>query len=315
MDNRWQDSGNSRKPRRGTRFRFERAAASLVAAMLLGAGAVSRAGVEVVSQHAGGGDPVSEGFDDVGGGGVVQPRQSNTTWQINTAGTDARYYQRRHGGGMTSLLLTDGWYLEARIERDPTAPAADPVDAGTLVQWGTGSTRYIMTFGAVDDGLGNARTVVRVVDGVSDPSFTTGTPGFHTFRLEDRDGDGDADLFVDGLPRISHYPGLAGSADAHGPLFGDGSSLSGDSANMFYSRVALYQNAIPRLDALTVSEAGQVVLGWHSVSGRIYTVSSAADAAANFDPVAIGIVASGPSTAFTNGPPTGTQVYRVERAP
>jgi len=220
----------------------------------------------VVSQHLEDNDPITESFARYSSPNnfAEQPVSDpgGDAWQINTSSQGYLYYLRDHGAPTSANLVSNGWELEARLQRHPLAPNVDPVDFGSSVGWATGVRHYTMLFGTVDIGTQESGPIIvtRVQlfeDGVGDAGFTTSTPGYHEFSLRDHNADGFADLYVDGVLQLSGYGGRAAAFDPNSLFFGDLDSSTGVSSNTLYNKVSLI--AVPEPAALSLIGLGTVL--------------------------------------------------------
>lgn len=96
-----------------------------------------------------------------------------------------------------------GWTLRVEVR---VHASSDPVDFATAAEVVTGARRHLLRFGS--DAAGNA--LVRLDDG---PTVTAAGSGYHLYELVFDPGTATADLFVDGVERISDGVGLVDATD------------------------------------------------------------------------------------------------------
>ncbi|HEX8524589.1 MAG TPA: PEP-CTERM sorting domain-containing protein [Tepidisphaeraceae bacterium] len=131
-----------------------------------------------------------------------------------------------------------GWSVQVRLR---VVDASDNPDYAVSVHFGVGSTRYDMAFGS----SGNNPVVMLVSsftgNGVN-PSGTTYTVddadgGYHDYRLVYDAIAGGADLYVDGVKRISNYAGMANAPGVANVFFGSAGNDGTGRAN--FNRVSV----------------------------------------------------------------------------
>ncbi len=180
----------------------------------------------VLHEHTGSNDPTSEGWTlnpPVGStlGAVVDG--GTPAWFINnsTPGDNA-FYKITPSVAEVQLVTTFGWSLQTTLHM--TAPSLTP-GGSMLALFRDGSTSYQMHFGT--DASGNAMVVLADNTGgfnsTAGLTYTTTTGDvFNTFELRYSPTEGSADLFVNGVERISDYTGF--DLLQTQLAFGDGSS-------------------------------------------------------------------------------------------
>lgn len=169
--------------------------------------------------HSGSVNPTTEGWTLSAGaavpvGAVAGPPAA---WSVNDNSSSTggyAYYIATPDAGQLSAAATLGWRLSARVRTNDNGAATT---SSRIVEFLNGSTRWSMLFGAEADNdpivrLATSLNTGNPVDSWwGGPTYTLqGTGGgFHLYELVYDAAAGSADLFVDGVERISDHTGLA----------------------------------------------------------------------------------------------------------
>ncbi len=189
-------------------------------------GSTSYALPVILYQHNGSTDPSSEAWTPASftAGTSAGPISDNGTaaWSItNSAPAETGFYKAVPTAAEVSTAAS-GWSLKLTL--DVTAANLSP-GGSMLSLYRDGSTSYQMHFGS--DASGNVLVVLSdgvSSDGTSGAQFTlAGGTGLNTFELLYSPGANSANLFVNGVLRLSSYTGFA-LTSAHLVGWGDGSS-------------------------------------------------------------------------------------------
>jgi hypothetical protein len=148
-------------------------------------------------------------------------------WAVDddsTANGSYLYYVQTPTDAEIADAVALGWTLRTRLRVvDVPDTAVTILDASVSLEYSDGSTRYTVVFGSDADG----DPMVTLITGQStSTSFTLeGTGGgYHLYELVFDPVAGSADLFVDGVERISDYAGHTFQLGAKHVSFGGGSS-------------------------------------------------------------------------------------------
>ena len=154
---------------------------------------------EIIAQHLGATDPVTESWTrSSNGAGPVEGPVFNdggyNAWNIDDV-SSSKFL--RYITTVTTEQIADaaskGWILSSWLR---VVDTSDALDKAILVEY----YDFDMQFGS--DASGNA--IVGLVGG---SSYTTSSSGYHLYELKYDPVAGSADLFVDGTERISDYGG------------------------------------------------------------------------------------------------------------
>ncbi len=185
----------------------------------------------IVASHSGSADPTTEGWtaNPFGGGVPVGPivDEGTPAWFVDDTNSTAGYFYRRN---VTALEVVDaatiGWTLTTTL-RVPSSERAG-LSASPFVAYSDGVKIWHMGFDVVA-----GATVVQLVSTFSpDPVNSTtngprymlsGPSAYNTFELRFDPGSATADLFIDGVERISDHAGWVQS-DIPSVNWGAGSS-------------------------------------------------------------------------------------------
>ncbi|MBA2707860.1 MAG: PEP-CTERM sorting domain-containing protein [Gemmatimonadaceae bacterium] len=108
------------------------------------------------------------------------------------------------------MLSNLGWEVTVRLK---VVGSGDAPDFSISVLFGIGSKRYDMLFGSGSSGAPIVMLASSFVGDGKEPiagstySLSDGANEYHEYRLVYNPGDSGADLFVDGVERISNYTG------------------------------------------------------------------------------------------------------------
>lgn len=196
---------------------------------------------EIIFEHTGNADPVTEGwtvFDAGGGGQLVGPLTNDAgsgldAWSIRDTSTalfSTLSYNQTPTPAQLSQASTLGWSYSITI-RIPNA--SDLAAASPFASYRDGSRNWQVGFGSEADG----DPIVLLFDGggshpnFTGPSYTLQGAGstYHEYDLVFNPVADTADLFIDGVERISNFPGYALAATTFG--FGNGSSADTGQGN------------------------------------------------------------------------------------
>jgi large repetitive protein len=222
---------------------------------------VSAAQAIPVFTHVGATNPTTEGWAAIGLGFSVttgpltpDPGTGTDAWSVvdpSTAGGSVRLYEQVPTAATHSMAASQGWSLSTEARFLQTGTGTFPA---MNLEYATGSTRYVLAFDR-EDITGNP--IVQLVDvatgaGYIGPTFTlvgAGDGGYHTYDLIYDPTAMSADLFVDGIERLSDYTGFAGAIDrvVWGAGASDGTGQGHFSSVVF--SVGPNSNGVPEIDA------------------------------------------------------------------
>jgi hypothetical protein len=222
---------------------------------------------EIIFEHTGNADPVTEGWtaSNAGGGGqVVGPLTNDAgsgldAWSMSDTSTalfTTLSYNQTPTPAQLNQASTLGWSYSVTI-RIPNS--SDLAAASPFVSYRDGSRNWQMGFGSEADG----DPIVLLFDGggshpnFTGPSYTLQGAG-STYRTYDLVFDpvaDSADLFIDGVERISNFPGYALAATTFG--FGNGSSADTGQGN--FNSVQFF--VVPEPASALLCGSGVVVAG------------------------------------------------------
>jgi hypothetical protein len=236
---------------------------SIAAAVVITLGLAWEANAGALIMHQGNTDPTTENFGLWPfNGGITTSSLANdlgmAAWQIaNTGSTNEQAFYNQLGGtgpydpagsGLTqaeiNAINAQGFTmsLQARIVQGPTY---DPSGTGffsvDITVAGFNSSRYDIELGS--DGKGNTLVILPSATSFNGDNFSStpfGSPllvtgnGYHLYQLSYDPTTGQAALFVDGVERLSDYPGTAVSGGAtannYGLAFGTVNNATGNFA-------------------------------------------------------------------------------------
>jgi hypothetical protein len=196
---------------------------------------------EIIFEHTGNADPLTEGwtaFNAGGGGQVVGPLTNDAgsgldAWSMSDTSSalfTTLSYNQTPSPAQLNQASTLGWSYSVTI-RIPNS--SDLAAASPFIAYRDGSRSWQLHFGSEADG----DPIVQLHDGggahpnFTGPTYTLQQAGstYHTYALVFDPLDDSADLFVDGVERISDFPGFALAATTFG--FGNGSSADTGQGN------------------------------------------------------------------------------------
>ena len=188
---------------------------------------------EILRLHVGNADPLTEGFTPNGGSGSPSLNDGGSglgAWRILSSSTTSGYYSAPLTGSQKLTALTQGWKLtsRARVESGDVATNIDFFGVGN--RFDIHLTRD-----------GNGDTVVTLATSilpVTGPSFTLVGSGstVHVYELVYDPSAHTADLFVDGVRRLTGYAGMTQFQSDGGLMMG--SSLLGAANGIGYDAFA-----------------------------------------------------------------------------
>lgn len=168
---------------------------------------------EILYQHTGTNNPTTEGWTllPVSGTTTMGPivDSGTQTWSItNSAPGDTGAFSIVPTPAEVTAAATRGWSLQTTLR--VTSPSETP-GGSMLSLYRDGTTSYQMHFGS--DSAGNAIVVLSDnsgFDSTTGARFTVpGGSVFNTFELIYSPSAGSADLFVNGVEKLSDYTGFA----------------------------------------------------------------------------------------------------------
>jgi hypothetical protein len=174
----------------------------------------------VVFEHTGATDPTTEGWS-----ALAVPNPPFTDWgpifNDGGSGFDAWFIDddASFGGSFlaasavpsaahNAIAIADGWTLRARLR---VPDASEQGNSSTTVLYSDGADEYLMMFGSDADSDPLVRLYTGGPGGAPEgPTFTLegAGNGYHLYELIFDPVAGSADLWVDGIERISDYAGV-----------------------------------------------------------------------------------------------------------
>lgn len=234
-------------------------------------GPSSAATADVLFHYSGPTDPVSQGWTASAAASGISvgslPNDNGTgvdAWFVEDTSTAVGSffgYSQTLNSSQLTTAASDGWTLRARLR---VANDGDSVgnQGSVMVDFINGTTQYGMAFGSQLDGDPVISLPDSNVDQFSGLSFTLegGGNGYHLYELVYDPVADSADLFVNGIERISNYTGRSGGLES--VRFGALSSLDTGQGNYNLIQFEVGPTAIPEPTSLWLLAGGAVVTGW-----------------------------------------------------
>jgi hypothetical protein len=227
------------------------------------------ANADLVISHSGSANPTTEGWTQ------TQPGVNVTVGAINDGGTPAWFVDDSDGASTGALLLYTknltttqvadaaaiGWTLSTTIRVPSTSRPGDFSSPAVAYQGST--TQWAMGFNVI-----NGDTVVQLITGFSNistgaqstggPTYTlSGISTYNTFDLRYDPSSLSADLFVNGVERISNYTGRSSVSATPNVLWGAGSFPDIGRGN--FNAVSFNIAAIPEVSSFLLAAAAGLV--------------------------------------------------------
>ncbi len=230
-----------------------------VGAILVSLGLAGSAQATVIYQHTGGTNPISQGWSasgliiGVSVGAVLNDLGSGTdAWKVDDnstlLGSTLMYDQTPSAGSPEAAAIanasTTGWRLSTLL-RIPDI--SDTPDASVFMIYYDGAKRYWVNFGTDADGD-------PIVDLMGGGSFTlegVGSSAYHRYDLISNPNSGSADLFIDGIERLTGY---TGDNSVNTPQIAFGSAQSHSTGQGNYAEVLF--ETLPEPTALLLATLG-----------------------------------------------------------
>ena len=214
------------------------------------------ASLVTIFEHNGNTDPTAEGWTQdgpnaagVSAGGVTNDGGFDS-WFVDDNSSIGGAFLNYRANPTDELILAgdlNGWVLRARVRAVdlPDAPGTGSVFMG----YESGTRRYSIMIGAEEDG----DPIAQLWDGTGDipnnvlngQTFTLqgGGDGYHLYELVYDPILDSADLFINGVERISDYAGHTFQAGTKRVVWGSGSSI--DTGEGRYNLVQWQVNVVP----------------------------------------------------------------------
>jgi hypothetical protein len=232
--------------------------------VLVGESPSTKAQAAIIVQHSGSADPTTEGWtanippsgltvgpviNDLGSGFDAWMVDDNSTMLGGNGG-----YNVTPTGAQVAQASAQGWVLRTRLR---------VVDATALMQdvcaiYRDGATSWDMRFGRESDG----DPIVQLVTTSGGPTFTLQGAGstYNLWELRYDPVAGSADLFVNGIERISNYTGF--SIAQTSVIWGAASSADTGQGNYNLVQFEIFDQAqvVPEPSSLTLFGLGAAAL-------------------------------------------------------
>jgi hypothetical protein len=215
---------------------------------------VSGARGQTIFEHLGNTDPTAEGWTQVGQsvGDITAGPLTNDlgfdAWFVDdnsTAAGSTLWYSQVPTDSQIAQAITFGWTLSIRLR---VVDVLDGVDSSVIAEYADGTRRYTIDWGSDSDGDPIILLATDFAGGVfTGPSFTLqGTGGgYHLYELVFDAVAGTADLFVDGIERISDYAGHTINVTGAGKRVNWGGGQSSTTGHGNYNFVEFALSACP----------------------------------------------------------------------
>ena len=209
--------------RRGEHSRAVRTVSTVFAVLvtLAFSAVVARGGTNipgVIQQHSGNNDPsniLGENWTQLGveavgrTKGAVTNDNGTNAWYVEKNGSGDLGYQYVLNSGEQNQITNLAWSVTVNLR---VVNTSDTPDYAVCVLFATGTTRFDMLFGSTASGdpiVQLASSFTGNGDNPQGPSYTaTGAgSGYHQYKLVYDRVAGNADLFIDGVERISNFAG------------------------------------------------------------------------------------------------------------
>ena len=242
-----------------------------VAALMLFGNASARA--EVLFQHNGNANPLTEGWTPIGplapgSGGITTGPVTNdlglgiNAWSTDDNSTqDGSYVQYTATVAPTQLnnANTNGWRLTTTLR---IVDIPDTADFSIYAQYINGTRAYSMVFGSEADG---DPIITLVSDNDITPApgaqftFDGAGSGYHSYELVFDPLSAAASLYVDGIERLSNYTGY----DDVGTIVGWGAGGSASLGQGNFAFVQFEVSAVPEPGSIVLSIMTACALAMH----------------------------------------------------
>jgi len=205
-----------------------------------------------VVEHTGDTNPLTEGWSSLFGDGIsVGPAGPPASWAITGSANGAGWYTWVPTSQHVADAMADGWALEATVQ------AAAGGDTGSAALWFAipGIDRYVLNIES--DGVTQTVNAVTYAYSWDTGSAFASPAGPHAYRIRYDPQAATADVFVDGVERISNWGG-DGYITTGGVNWGVGSGAAVGTGS--YSHVAF--TILPEPASLTLLLVGGCAALW-----------------------------------------------------
>jgi hypothetical protein len=225
---------------------------------------------DLVASHSGSADPTTEGWTpsapSLPSGQTVGPVTSEAlpAWSVNDGSSSSSYFYSR---ALTPIEIADansiGWTLSITLRVPNTSDTTR--QSSPFVTFDDGVREWWLGFERV--GLSGDDTLVRAVDNfsfvneTSGPDYTVagGTATYNTYSLQKAPGSPTAQLFVNGVERVSNYSGAVLPGLPMRVAWGGGSGLDTGTGN--FNAVTFNIAAVPEVGSfILVGAAGAIAV-------------------------------------------------------
>jgi hypothetical protein len=226
---------------------------ALSAALLICALVVSSARASIID-HSGSAQPDTDEGWNLGvyyGGSDAYPVTNDfgeNAWGIEKTGESQELvYTYNLSNDQLDAVANLGWSVNVRLR---VVNTNDDPDFAISVHFGVGATRYDMNFGSTAGGNPIVMLVNSFTGNGINPTGSTYTvtgDGYHDYKLVYDPFAGNADLFVDGIERISNYTGSANQNGVPNVFFGAAGSQG--TGRAYFSQLSV---AVPEPSGLSL---------------------------------------------------------------